>query len=89
MFETPRHHYPLAGKDNGSPAGAGGFARARMFRYRFEFDGARPLPAPDDVCREVPVVVGTVELYGAQRWLVKSVDETADPPIAVLRKVRS
>ena len=89
MLETPRHHHALAARDNGSPAGEGGFTRARMIRYRFEFDGAQPLPAPDDVFRESPVIAGTVELYGAQRWLVKSVNETADPPVVVLRKVRS
>ena len=63
--------------------------RAAAIRYRFEFDGVQPLPRPDDVVREARVIVGTVELYGAQRWLVKSVDETTDPPVAVLRRVRS
>ena len=60
-----------------------------MIRYRLEFEGPLPLPAGDHVVRETPIVAGTVELYRAQRWLVKSVDETADPPVAVLRKVRS
>ena len=86
MHETLRDHHRA---DDAPYIASGGFARAGMIRYRFEFDGAQPLPASEDVCREAPVVVGTVELYGAQRWLVKSVDETADPPVAVLRKVRS
>jgi hypothetical protein len=60
-----------------------------MIRYRFEFVGVRPLPLPDFVDRDRPVVAGTVELYLAQRFLVESVDETIDPPVVVLRKVRS
>jgi len=64
-------------------------AQPAAIRYRFEFDGVQPLPRPDDVVREARVVVGTVELYASQRWLVKSVDETTDPPVAVLRRVRS
>jgi hypothetical protein len=84
MHDALRHYHP---GDDALP-GSGGFGRAGI-RYRFEFDGAQPLPAPDYVFREAPVAVGTVELYRAQRWLVKSVDEAADPPVAVLRKVRS
>ena len=57
--------------------------------YRFEFVGVQPLPLPDDVHRATPVVTGTVELYQGGRFLVESVDETTDPPVAVLRKVRS
>ena len=61
----------------------------QAIRYRFEFVGVEPLPLPDHVYRERPVTAGTVELYQAQRFLVESVDETTDPPVAVLRKVRS
>jgi hypothetical protein len=60
-----------------------------MVRYRFEFVGVQPLPPPQHVCRDTPLVVGTVELYSTQRYLVESVDHQADPPVAVLRKVRS
>ena len=60
-----------------------------MIRYRFEFVGVQPLPLPDHVYREMPVIVGTVELYQSQRFLVVSVDEATDPHVAVLRKVRS
>ena len=60
-----------------------------MIRYRFEFVGVRPLPLPDYVFREAGIVAGTVELYHTQRFLVESVDENEDPPVAVLRKVRS
>ena len=60
-----------------------------MIRYRFEFVGVLPLPQPDDVYRDRPVLAGTVELYQAQRFLVESVDNDTDPPVAVLRKVRS
>jgi hypothetical protein len=38
--------------------------------YRFEFVGDRPLPRPDHVYRDTPVVAGTVKLYGAERFLV-------------------
>jgi hypothetical protein len=62
---------------------------ANVIRYRFEFVGIGSLPLPDHVYRETPVVEGTVEVYGAERFLVESVDERADPPVAVLRKVRS
>ena len=58
-------------------------------RYHFEFIGIQPLPLPDHVYRDEPIVTGTVELYAAERFLVESVDEEADPPVAVLRKVRS
>ena len=60
-----------------------------VIRYRFEFVGIQPLPAPDNVQRDAHIVEGTVELYAGQRYLVVSVDDTTDPPIAVLRKVRS
>ena len=60
-----------------------------MIRHRFEFVGVHPLPPPDHVYREMPIVQGTVELYQAQRFLVESVDDPATPPVAVLRKVRS
>ena len=60
-----------------------------MIRYRFEFVGDGPLPRPDNVYRDAPIVVGTLELYGAVRYVVVVVDEDANPPIAVLRKVRS
>jgi hypothetical protein len=56
--------------------------------YRFEFVGVEPLPLPDHVYRDKAIVVGTVELYQAERFLVESIDENADPPVAVLRKVR-
>ena len=58
-----------------------------MIRYRFKFVGIGPLPLPDYVERDQPVVPGTVELYGAQRYLVERVDEQAKPPVVVLRKV--
>ena len=61
----------------------------RVIRYRFEFIGDGPLPRPDNVLRDAPIVVGTLELYGAVRYLVEGVDENANPPIAVLRRVRS
>jgi hypothetical protein len=60
-----------------------------MIRYRFEFVGVRPLPTPAFVIRDLPLVAGAIELYRAQPFLVESVDETTDPPVAVLRKVRS
>jgi hypothetical protein len=60
-----------------------------MIRYRFEFVGVEPLPLPDHVYRDTPLAAGTVELHAAERFLVESVDEKADPPVAVLRKVRS
>ena len=60
-----------------------------MIHYRFEFVGVQPLPPPDDVYRAMRIVAGTVELYQAQRFLVESVDETTDPPVVVLRRVRS
>ena len=61
----------------------------RVIRCRFEFIGDGPLPRPDNVLRDAPIVVGTLELYGAVRYLVVGVDEDANPPIAVLRKVRN
>lgn len=60
-----------------------------MTRYRFKFVGVLPLPESALVDRAVPVVVGTVELYHGQRFLVEAVDHEVDPPVAVLRKVRS
>lgn len=65
------------------------YGKARMIRYRFMFVGVLPLPANDDVERESPIVAGTVELYGGARYLVESIDDASDPPVAVLRKVRS
>jgi hypothetical protein len=59
-----------------------------MIRYCFEFVGVQPLPLPDHVYRNQPIVAGTIELYQAERFLVESVDEEAQPPMAVLRKVR-
>jgi hypothetical protein len=35
------------------------------------------------------MVPGTVELYRTARFLVEAVDHDAEPPMAVLRKVRS
>ena len=87
MNEALRLH--RAARDAPHRVSPEGCARAAAIRYRFEFDGVQPLPRPDNVVREARVVVGTVELYGAQRWLVKSVDETTDPPVAILRRVRS
>jgi hypothetical protein len=60
-----------------------------MIRYRFEFVGVQPLPSPDQVYREKPVDVGTVELYQTERFLVVSVEYDADSPVAVLCKVRN
>ncbi len=48
-----------------------------------------PLPRPDNVYRDAPIVVGTRELYGPARYLVVFVDEKTNPPIAVLCKVSS
>jgi hypothetical protein len=46
--------------------------------------------APDHVNRDAPIVTDTVAPYrGGKGFLVKSVDDTADPPVAVLREVRS
>jgi hypothetical protein len=59
-----------------------------VIRYRLEFVGDSPLPLPDNVYRDAPIMVGTLELYGATRYVVVVVDEEAKPPIAVLRKVR-
>ena len=61
----------------------------RVIRYHLEFVGDGPQPRPDNVYRDAPLVVGTLELYGAVRYLVVGVDEDAKPPIAVLRRVRS
>ena len=83
MAEGLRRH-PIAGAVT-----APTYVRARMIRYRFTFVGVLPLPANDDVERESPIIVGTVELYGGKRYLVESVDHASDPPVAVLRKVRS
>ncbi len=58
-----------------------------MIRYRFDFVGAGKLPLPDHVYRDAPIVVGTVALYGAQRYLVEAVDYHEQPPIAVLKKL--
>ena len=59
-----------------------------MLRYRFQFVGARPRPRPNHVYRDAPIVQGTLELYSATRYVVESVDEEENPPVAVLRKVR-
>ena len=58
-----------------------------MTRYRFEFVGAGRLPLPDLVLRDAPIIVGTVELYGAQRYLIEASDEEANPPVALLRRL--
>jgi hypothetical protein len=65
------------------------YARPALMRYRFEFVGVQPLPLPEFVYRESRLAEGTVELYGAERYLVESIDEKADPPVAILRKVRT
>jgi hypothetical protein len=49
--------------------------------------GDGPLPRPDNVYRDAPIVIGTLELYGAVRYVVVVVDEEANPPRVVLRKV--
>lgn len=59
-----------------------------VIRYRLEFTGVAPLPQPDYVYRDQPIMVGTVELYMGDRYLVESVNEDETPPVAVLRKVR-
>jgi len=51
-----------------------------MIRYRFELIGAGRLPIPDFAYRDARIIVGTVELYGAQRHLVESVDYHEQPP---------
>jgi hypothetical protein len=59
-----------------------------MIRYRFEFTGDEELQwPPDHVFRHEPIIAGTVELYAGQRYLVESVDESARPPVVVLRKL--
>ena len=60
-----------------------------MIRYQFEFIGSGPLPPPGYTDRYTPVVPGTVELYRTERFFVEAVDHNAEPPKAVLRKVRS
>ncbi|MGZ3397309.1 MAG: hypothetical protein ACXVB2_24635 [Isosphaeraceae bacterium] len=60
-----------------------------MIRYQFEFIGSGLLPPAGNTDRYTPVVPGTVELYRTEPFLVESVDHEADPPMAVLRKVRS
>jgi hypothetical protein len=59
-----------------------------VLRYRFEFVGNGSLPRPDNVYREAPILVGTVERYIAERYLVESVDEETLPAVAVLRRLR-
>ena len=66
-----------------------GSSRAGVTRYLFRFTGVLPLPEPALVDRVLPVVAGTVELYQGKRYLVESVDCKEQPPVAVLRKVRS
>jgi hypothetical protein len=60
-----------------------------MIRYQFEFVGSGVLPSPGYTDRYTPVVEGTVELYRTEPFLVEAVDHDADPPVAVLRKVRT
>jgi hypothetical protein len=56
-----------------------------VIHSRFEFTGADTSPLPDHVYRDAPIIVGTVELYGAQRYLVASVDYHEQPPKAVMK----
>jgi hypothetical protein len=58
-----------------------------VIRYRFEFVGPGPRPLPDHAYRDAPIVVGTLELYRAERFLVVVVDEGTTPPVAILRKL--
>jgi hypothetical protein len=58
-----------------------------VIRYRFEFVGPGALPRADHVSRDALVVVGNVELYGAARYVVESVNLAAKPPVAILRRV--
>lgn len=58
-----------------------------MLRYRLEFVGAVDAPLADYVDRDAPILAGTVELYGAQRYLVEAIDETVSPPVVVLRQL--
>jgi hypothetical protein len=60
-----------------------------LLRYRFGFVGPGDQPPPDHVYRDAPIIVGTVELYGTQRYVVESCDYDEQPPLAVLRKVLS
>jgi hypothetical protein len=61
---------------------------AAMIRYRLEFAGPSELVwPPDHVFRDEPIVVGTVERYGGQRFLVEAVDESSRPPLALLRQL--
>ena len=77
------------------PVGDGGThkrkssSRAGVTRYLFRFTGVLPLPEPAFVDRALPVEAGAVELYQGKRYLVESVDCKEQPPVAVLRKVRS
>ena len=56
-------------------------------RYRFEFVGDGTVPEPDQVYRDTPLVVGSLELYGTEQYLVDEIREDADPPVVVLRRM--
>jgi hypothetical protein len=78
MFASLRHDRPLAAKTSAS-----------RYQYRFEFVGIQPLPASANVFRDTQVVPGTVELFQGGRFLVESVYPMEQPPVVVLRRVRS
>ncbi len=58
-----------------------------MIRYRLESSVTVCCHGPT-TCTATPIMTGTLELYGATRYLVLVVDDEAKPPIAVLRKLR-
>jgi hypothetical protein len=80
MFASLRHDRPHAATTRRSRSG---------YQYRFEFVGVQPLPTSVHAFRDTPVVPGTVELHHGGRFLVESVYHQEQPPVAVLRKVRS
>jgi hypothetical protein len=63
--------------------------RTGVRRYLFRFIGVRPLPETALVDRDSPLEAGTIALYRGQGFLVVSVNDQEDPPVAVLRRVRS
>jgi hypothetical protein len=51
-----------------------------MLRYRLEFVCPGELPLPDHVYRDAPIREGTVELYGATRYVVASDEDNVRIP---------
>jgi hypothetical protein len=48
----------------------------------------RPATTLDHVFRDAPIIVGTLELYGAVQYDVVLINEETNPPVAVLRKAQ-